>query len=98
MDNRGVTSGELPDVGAFGAAFSDFVQAMAIAAERPGSALAVRLEQHLGEDAAGLPSTVAERPTTERATLQLALDDVTAGADLVGFGGGRHLTMMGRRR
>jgi hypothetical protein len=67
-------TGELPDPGAFGAAFEDFMHAMRQAATRPQSPLAQRLREHLGADPSGLPSTVAELATTDHPNLQLALD------------------------
>jgi len=41
---------DLPDVGRFAATFEDFLQAMTTAAERPESALAARIREHLGVD------------------------------------------------
>src|SRR3954447_16753944 len=78
-------SGELPDVGAFGALFTDFARAMHEAAERPEPALRTRLREHLGADPRELPTTVAEFPTTDHANLQLALDAVLPGAERLGF-------------
>jgi cell division protease FtsH len=68
----------LPDPAAFGAAFEDFVHAMAAAATHPESPLAARLREHLGADPGELPSTVAELATTDHPNLQLALDAVNA--------------------
>jgi hypothetical protein len=76
----------LPDPGAFGAAFEDFMEAMTQAAARPESALATQLRTHLGADPSALPSTVAEFSTTDHPNLQLALDAVLPDAEIVGFG------------
>jgi len=54
-----VTNGELPDTGAFGAAFEDFMHAMTAAAQRPESALAIRVREHFG-DPRELPSTAVD--------------------------------------
>jgi DNA polymerase III delta prime subunit len=78
-------AGELPDPGAFGAAFEDFIQAMSLAATRPESALAAQLREHLGADPSALPSTVAELATTDHPNLQLALDAVLPDAEIVGY-------------
>jgi hypothetical protein len=75
------------DVGAFAARFTDFMTAMTAAAEHPESALVARLREHLGAEPKELPVTTAEFPTTEHANLQLALDDVLAGVEPLGFGG-----------
>jgi len=79
-------TGELPDPGAFGAAFEDFIEAMSSAATRPESPLAARLREHLGADPSALPSTVAELATTDHPNLQLALDAVLPDAEIVGYG------------
>jgi cell division protease FtsH len=79
-------TGELPDPGAFGAAFEDFIEAMSLAATRPESPLAARLREHLGADSSALPSTVAELATTDHPNLQLALDAVLPDAEIVGYG------------
>lgn len=65
---------ELPDPGAFGAAFEDFMRAMSLAAERGESEVTARLREHLGADPKELPTTDAEFPLTEQANLRLALD------------------------
>jgi DNA polymerase III delta prime subunit len=75
----------LPDPGAFGAAFEEFIRVMSDAAQLPESQLAQRLREHLGAEPAGLPSTVAEFPTTDHPNLQLALDAVLPEAEIVGF-------------
>jgi hypothetical protein len=78
-------TGDLPDPGAFGAAFEDFMAAMTRAAERPESPLAARLREHLGADPSELPSAVAELVTTDHPNLQLALDAVLRDAEIVGY-------------
>ena len=78
-------SDELPDLGAFGAAFQDFMRAMTVAAERPESPLAARLRQHLGVDVTTLPTTSVEFSTTDRPNLQLALDAVLQDRELIGY-------------
>src|SRR3954471_15472660 len=57
---------------------------MIAAAVRPESELAERLRSHLGVEPKELPVTAAEFPPTEHANLQLALEDVLAGAELIG--------------
>src|SRR4051812_1853170 len=84
---------KLPDPGAFGAAFQDFVEAMTAAARRPESDLAARIREHLGTDPRELPSTATSFPGTEHPNVQLALDDVLADADVVGYSA-RHLEMV----
>jgi hypothetical protein len=76
---------DLPDPGAFGAAFEKFMQAMTSAAARPESGLSLRLREHLGGDPAALPTVAASFPTTEHPNLQLALDAVLPGAEPIGF-------------
>ena len=76
---------ELPDPGAFGAAFEEFMEAMMLAATRPKNELAVRLNDHLGVHAGELPATTADFHPTDHPNLQLALDAVLAGAELLGF-------------
>ncbi|MGH2909700.1 MAG: AAA family ATPase [Solirubrobacteraceae bacterium] len=76
---------DLPDLGAFGAAYEDFMQAMTFAAEHTESELTVRLREHLGADPKELPSTEAEFALTEQANLQLALDAVLRDAEILGF-------------
>jgi hypothetical protein len=80
-------SSELPDVGAFAARFEDFLEAMTAAAERPEPELLGRIREHLGAEPRELPVTAAEFASTDRANLQLALDAVLAGAQLLGFSG-----------
>ena len=86
-------SGELPDVGAFGALFEEFVRRMSEAAERPESPFLTRLREHLGADPKALPITSVELPETEHPNLQLALDAVLAGAEIIGFSA-QHMGMM----
>lgn len=76
---------ELPDPGAFGAAFEQFMRAMSLVAEQRESEVAVRLRDHLGGDPKALPTTGAEFALAEHANLQLALDAVLPDAELVGF-------------
>jgi hypothetical protein len=76
---------DLPDLGAFGAVFEDFMHAMSFAAEHTESEVTVRLREHLGADPKELPTTGAEFPLTERANLQLAIDAVLSDAEMVGF-------------
>jgi ATPase family associated with various cellular activities (AAA) len=78
-------TGDLPDPGAFGAAFEDFMAAMTQAAERPETPFAARLREHLGAEPSELPSTVAELVTTDHPNLQLALDAVLPDAEIVGY-------------
>jgi hypothetical protein len=80
-----VTVGDLPDLGAFGGAFEDFMRAMTLAAEHRESEVTVRLREHLGADPKELPSTGAEFSLAEQANLQLALDAVLTDAEVLGF-------------
>ncbi|HUA43934.1 MAG TPA: AAA family ATPase [Solirubrobacteraceae bacterium] len=80
-------SSELPDVGAFAAGFSEFIERMNAAARGRNSALVARLRDHLGVDPKELPSTSAEFAPTDHPNLQLALDAVLPDAELVGFSG-----------
>ena len=75
----------LPDVGAFGAAFSEFVDAMSAAARARESDLVVRLRSHLGADPRELPSTGADFAPTDHPNLQLALEAVLPDADVIGI-------------
>ena len=75
----------LPDAGAFGAAFEDFMRAMTEVARRGESPLAARLREHLGADPGVLPSTVAEFSPADHANLQLGLDAVAGDAEILGF-------------
>src|SRR4051794_4688890 len=85
---------ELPDAGAFGAAFEDFMHAMTAAATRPESDLAARIREHLGADPRELPSTATTFPATDHPNVQLALDDVLGDAEVLGYSG-QHLEMFG---
>ena len=76
---------ELPDPGAFGAAFVEFMHAMSFSAEHKESEVTVRLREHLGADPKELPTTGAEFPLTEHANLQLAIDAVLSDTEIVGF-------------
>jgi hypothetical protein len=77
--------GELPDLGAFGAVFEDFMHAMSLSAHHAASEVTARLREHLGTDPAELPTTAAEFPLTEQPNLQLALDAVLGDAEILGF-------------
>jgi hypothetical protein len=80
-----VAMADLPDLGAFGAAFEEFMRAMSYAAEHKESEVTVRLREHLGAEPKELPTTGMELPLTEHANLQLAVDAVLGGAEIVGF-------------
>ena len=54
---RSVVVGDLPDLGAFGAAFEEFMHAMTLAAVHGESEVAVSLRRHLGSDPKELPTT-----------------------------------------
>ncbi len=58
---------------------------MSEAAERPDSALVERLRSHLGVEPNELPVTVADFAVTDHANLQLALDAVLAGTEVIGY-------------
>ncbi len=85
----------LPDPATFGAAFTDFVEAMQAAARRPDSPLLVRVREHLGADPNEVASTDAELPITEHPNLQLALDAVLADAEVIGYSSNQNLHMAG---
>jgi hypothetical protein len=76
---------QLPDPGAFGAAFEDFLRAMTTAAERGESELAARMREHLGQKPKELPSTAAEFARTDHPNLQIALDAVLPDAEVLGY-------------
>jgi hypothetical protein len=76
---------DLPDLGAFGAAFEDFMRAMTLAADRGESEVIRRLREHLGADPKDLPTTAAGFPLTDQANLQLAVDAVLGDAEILGF-------------
>jgi DNA polymerase III delta prime subunit len=75
----------LPEPGAFGAAFEDFIRAMTAAAQRPEPEVARRVRDHLGADPKDLPATTAEFSATERANVQLAIEAVLPDAELIAF-------------
>jgi len=77
--------GDLPELGAFGAVFEDFMHAMSLAAQHDASEVTVRVREHLGADPKELPTTAAEFPLTERPNLQLALDAILGDAEILGF-------------
>src|ERR1700761_1957786 len=87
---RSVVVGDLPDLGAFGAAFEEFMHAMTLAAVHRESEVAVSLREHLRSDPKELPTTGAEFSLAEQANLQLALDAVLGDAEVLGFTA-RHL-------
>jgi hypothetical protein len=89
---------ELPDPGAFGAVFEDFMHAMSFAAEHKESEVTVRLREHLGADPKELPTTGAEFPLTEHANLQLAIDAVLRDTEILGFSRRRPRTAVNTRR
>ena len=76
---------DLPDVGAFGATFRAFMDAMTQAARGGRSPLADRLREHLGTDPAELPFTAADFSPAEHANLQLGLEAVAGDAEVIGF-------------
>ena len=76
---------DLPDPGAFGAAFEAFMEAMTEAAARPDNQLVERMRAHLGADPEKLPVTAADIATTDHPNLQLALEAVLPNAEVVGF-------------
>jgi cell division protease FtsH len=78
-------SDQLPDVGAFGAVYEDFMQAMTAAAERGESVLGARIRAHLGHDPKELPRTSVEFATTDHVNLQLALEAVLRDPEVLGF-------------
>ncbi|MBV9002062.1 MAG: 26S protease regulatory subunit [Solirubrobacterales bacterium] len=78
-------AGELPDVGAFGAAFSEFVEAMSAAARARESGLVARMREHLGANPKELPSTGADFSPTDHPNLQLALDAVLLDGRVIGI-------------
>ena len=77
----------IPDPGSFGAAFEKFIRAMTAAAERPQPEIVGRLRDHLGAEPKSLPTTSGEFATTDRATLQLALDELLEDTEVLGFAG-----------
>jgi hypothetical protein len=76
---------DIPDPGAFGATFEEFMRTMLSVAERRRSAVTDRLRDHVGTDPNELPTTSVEFAVTDQANLQLALDAVIPDAELVGF-------------
>ena len=82
---RSVAVADLPDVGAFGAVFEEFMHAMTLGAVHGESEVAVRLREHLRSDPDELPTTGAEFSLAEQANLQLALDAVLGDAEVLGF-------------
>src|SRR6202011_1916748 len=73
--------------GEFGAAFSEFVQAMSAVATARESPLIARLRDHLGAEPKELPSTSIDLSPTDHPNLQLAIDAVLPGAEVVGIAG-----------
>jgi hypothetical protein len=78
-----------PDVGAFGAAFDEFIRVMVAAAERGESALAARMREHLGQSPKELPSTAVDFARTDQPNLQLAMDAVLPDAEVLGYSSGQ---------
>lgn len=81
------------ELGAFAARVSEFMEAMTEAARPPVSPLAERIRAFLGPAADEVPVTTTTLPGTAHPNLQLALDDVLAGAELIGLRA-RHLAHM----
>jgi hypothetical protein len=75
----------LPDVGAFGALYMEFMRAMRDAAKDGESPLLARIGEHLGQDPTQLASTGADFAITDHPNLQLALDSTLPDAELLGF-------------
>src|SRR3954471_11947895 len=87
-----------PEIGAFGAAFEEFMRVMIQAAKYGESPLAARMREHLGQDPKELPSTSSDFASTEHANLQLGLDAVLPDAELLGYSsGGRRVVEGGTR-
>jgi hypothetical protein len=87
-----------PEVGAFGAAFEEFMRVMIQAAKYGESPLAARMREHLGQDPKELPSTSSDFASTEHANLQLGLDAVLPDAELLGYSsGGQGFMQVGMR-
>src|SRR6201994_1121261 len=82
---RSVVVDDLPDLGAFGAAFEEFMHAMTLGAVHGESEVAVRLREHLRRDPKELPTTGAEFSLAEQANLQLAVDAVLGDSEVLGF-------------
>jgi hypothetical protein len=81
------------DIEGFGRVFSAFMEAMTEAARQPESELAAAMRGHLGPETDELPVTAAELPMTSHPNLQLALDDVFADAEMIGYRS-RHMMHM----
>jgi hypothetical protein len=79
-----------PDVGAFAAAFEEFMRVMMQAADHGESPLAERMREHLGQDPKELPSTTADFAPTEHPNVQLGLDAVLPDAELLGYASSGH--------
>jgi cell division protease FtsH len=73
------------DVGAFGAAFAEFIELMNAVASAKESPVAVRIGEHLGVDPKELPITGADFPPTDHPNLQLALDAVFPESEVIGI-------------
>jgi ATPase family associated with various cellular activities (AAA) len=81
-------SEQLPDPAAFGAAFQEFLHAMAATARQTESDLFRRAREHLQTDPRELSVVSADFAVTDAPNLQLALDAVLPDAELVGIAGG----------
>ena len=75
----------MSEVTEFATRFSEFMQAMPAAAERPESELVERIREHLGAEPGELPSTAADFSITEHPNLQLALEAVLPDAEVLGY-------------
>jgi ATPase family associated with various cellular activities (AAA) len=80
-------SADLPNVGAFGAAFSQFIESMNAVARAQESPLLARLREHLASDPRELPTTSAAFSLTDHPNLQLAIDAVLSDAQVLGMAG-----------
>ena len=78
-------SDSFPDPGEFGAAFVAFMRAMHQVARVPEPPVVARLRAHLGAEPADLPVTGANFREADRPNLQLALDAVLPGHELIGL-------------
>jgi hypothetical protein len=78
-------SESLPPVGEFASMFTEFLRAMAQAAEAPEPPLLAKLRAHLGVEPAELPVTSASFGIAERPNLQLAIDAVLAERETIGL-------------
>jgi hypothetical protein len=75
----------MSEVTDFATRFSEFMQAMTEAAERPEPELVERIREHLGAEPGELPSTAADFHITEHPNVQLALNAVLPDAEVLGY-------------